>query len=373
MGIIMSAIYNAFPGLEEFEKTLEESINEFKRAYTLGKNIGCYVLERREKLISKIEEGIKSYVSELFKEVKDDFTRFYQQSIVTNKHTSVPGKHRKTISTGIRPAQHQQASRAYQPTPIKAYPSPTPNTTPNPSTTQRIIHAPHTPRRVGEKKKTSLDDLIRDFKNKLAEFNKDFDAEINIYENNRIIRAYGLNKKVNALRNPGLSINEQKKSLEDKANETYTGSSLRGLNSRYVEDSIRIAELYNKGYTTRQIIREAHQRGYRGVSNYEDVTSRVVIGIKQGVPYTRRSYNNIIATKLGARTQLIKDYLAGKSYKEIKDNLRRNTNGMSISNSTILRIMHDYEKRTGRRVVGRRTKKRGKNGRRRKHVKKKNH
>jgi len=124
--------------------------------------------------------------------------------------------------------------------------------------------------------------------------------------------------------------------------------------NKYIDDSVRIAELYNQGYNTKSIVKEAATRGYAGVKNYKDIAERVAIGINTGASYARKNYNSLVAEKLGAKEQVIQDYLSGKSYKEIKESLKKTTNGMSISDSTILRIMHDYEDKTGSKVVGKR-------------------
>ncbi|MBW2991392.1 hypothetical protein KY348_06860 [Candidatus Woesearchaeota archaeon] len=128
----------------------------------------------------------------------------------------------------------------------------------------------------------------------------------------------------------------------------------KNTGKKHMDYSVRIAELYNHGYNTREIIREANTRGYKGINNYNDVTDRVAEGLSHGLAYTRKCYNNAIATRLGAKDKIIQNYLSGKTYKEIKQNLKKNTNGMNISDSSILRIMHEYENKAGRKVVGKR-------------------
>ena len=120
---------------------------------------------------------------------------------------------------------------------------------------------------------------------------------------------------------------------------------------KYLEDCATIASYYNNGYNTKDIIKRATINGIR-VRSHDDITDMVGLSIDAGNSYTRGKYDSIIATKLGAKEQLVNDYLAGKSYKEIRDNLKNKTNGMTISDSSILRTMHNYEKQSGKKVVG---------------------
>ena len=74
----------------------------------------------------------------------------------------------------------------------------------------------------------------------------------------------------------------------------------------------------------------------------------------QNFQYMQNKYNNEVASQLGARGKVVNDYVAGKSYKDIKQNFKNNANGMNISDSTILRVMHKYETKTGQKYVGNR-------------------
>lgn len=113
----------------------------------------------------------------------------------------------------------------------------------------------------------------------------------------------------------------------------------------------KVANYYNIGWNTRDINKLVNNS-----YSYNEITSKISEYVNDGGIYERLSYNHIIAEKTYAKENIVNDYLSGKSYQEIKTNLKKNTNGMNISNSTILRIMHSYENKTGKKVVGKRNK-----------------
>ena len=290
MGILINTLYKAFPGLPELERKTEGFIREAKHAYDLGNRIADYIIEEKDYITARLEQTLNYYMNSLKTSIYKLFESLEKGFKKNNKDI--------VMSRVNRAGQEEKQGKEQE---------------------EELTRTPKHPARTTPKKQ-GLERIIRTRDNRYTRYTKYTGCSETYY--------------------PGTYLD----SLLEKIDEKY---------EKYINDSVRITELYNNGYNTRQIIREAARKGYKGINNYKDVTDRVVVGIIQGASYTR-NYNNMIATKLGARAQLIMDYLAGKSYKEIKENLKRNTNGMSISNSTILRIMHDYEKRTGRKVVGKR-------------------
>jgi len=271
MGVIVNAIYSSFPGLADLEKKTEEAINSFSHAFKMGKSIGGYVLNNTDRIINTLEKSITSYVSGLINVFKQDFLGSYAKSYTKSNV-------------------------------------------------------------AGEKKKSTLDGLVNDFKHKIKRFNPAYDVSIDVYDKGSVIKIYAANDK-----------RQEKPETKE-----------------YIDDPVKIAKLYNQGYNTRMIIKEAGKNGWSGIKGYDDIAGKVAEAISSGAAYTRGNYNNAIATKLGAREQIINDYVAGKSYKEIKESLKKNTNGMNISDSSILRIMHGYEQKQGKKVVGQRMSKAGK-------------
>ncbi|HJX05601.1 MAG TPA: hypothetical protein VJ461_02745 [Candidatus Nanoarchaeia archaeon] len=205
--------------------------------------------------------------------------------------------------------------------------------------------------KVSEKKNT-LDDLVNDFRLKIKQYNPVYDVSIDVYDNGNVLKSYAAKSYANKC------IKKEERKEEE----------VRPVNNS-MDYSIRIAELYNQGYKTRWIVKEAGKNGYAGIKSYKDIAEKVAEAITTGAAYTRGKYNNTIATRLGANEQIINDYVSGKSYKEIKENLKKSTNGMSISDSSILRIMHGYEKKSGEKLVGKRKnvreRKNGNSGKRR--------
>ncbi len=122
----------------------------------------------------------------------------------------------------------------------------------------------------------------------------------------------------------------------------------------YLGQASDVTDLYNQGYTTRYIVQEAKNQGFKNINNKDDVLMKVASGISNGMTYSRDKYDGRLAEMLGAKEQIINDYISGKSYKEIKKNLGKNTNGMKISNSSIYRTLRSYEEKTGKQVIRRR-------------------
>ena len=198
-----------------------------------------------------------------------------------------------------------------------------------------------------QNKSSALDDLVNDFKQKVKSINSSYDIKVDVYDNDKVIQSYA----------PASAQAKQQVASQQKTplhKNTYLENLLQNADQKYLDDSIKVAEMYNNGYNTSWIVNEAAKRGYEGVRNRTDITDRVALSIDSGMTYTRGKYDNTIAAKLGAKEQMINDYLAGKSYKEIKESLKSKTNGMTISDSSILRTMHKYEKESRKKVVGKR-------------------
>jgi hypothetical protein len=158
-----------------------------------------------------------------------------------------------------------------------------------------------------------------------------------VYDNDKVIQSYA---PASAQAKQQVA-SQQKKPLHKN---TYLENLLQNADQKFIDDSIKVAEMYNNGYKAKWIINEAAKKGYSGINSYSDITDRVALSLDAGMSYTRGKYDNTISTKLGAKEQMINDYLAGKSYKEIKESLKSKTNGMTISDSSILRTMHKPEK-----------------------------
>ena len=235
-----------------------------------------------------------------------------------------------------RPAQKPVSSPA---------PAPTPRAAPEPAQSPAETYQPAGKasaepviKQKPVEKQTTLDEIVNEFKGNIRKFNPGYDVNIDVYDQGSVIRSYA-------------SVQKPKVTAQAKPN---IAEQISISDQKYLEDSINITEMYNKGYNTTWIINESAKRGYEGVRNRTDITDRVALSLDFGAAYTRGKYDSTIATKLGAKEQIINDYLAGKSYKEIKDNLKGKTNGMSISDSSILRTMHKYEKQSRKKLVGKR-------------------
>jgi hypothetical protein len=386
-------IYKIFPGLKDFEEKAEQAITIYNGFFETTKSLGDYVVNNGDVIIEKFEKGIGG----LLKEIKDDFTKNVKISPTILKPFNMPyapsshkgnGKQagKATNKTAIptpagsyanKEEPQRQASQAPIAPQTPTYDGSAKEKADNeqqertydagtqqPSQKSDVVSGAAQPIDIPTKilgadkmvsgwdkkentadrkqetvvdKKTSLDEIVKEFKNKLRQFNTGYDANIDVYDKGSIIRSYS----------PFVM-------KQQPPHQTRVESLRLNADQKYLEDSIRIAEMYNQGYKTRWIVKEAAKKGYASVNNYNDITDRVALSISSGMNYTNSKYNNSIATKLGLREQLVNDYLSGKSYKEIKENLKARTNGMSISDSSILRTMHKYEKEAGKKVVGKR-------------------
>jgi hypothetical protein len=243
----------------------------------------------------------------------------------------------KASGTGPGPMPRPASSPAPAPTP-RAAPEPAQSPAETYQSAEKASAEPVTKQKPVEKQ-TTLDEIVNEFKGKLKQFNTGYDANIDVYDKGSVIRSYEpvvQKEKIVAQEKPKIA---EQISISDQ---------------KYLEDSISISDMYNKGYNTTWIINESAKRGYEGVRNRTDITDRVALSLDAGFAYTRGKYDSTIATKLGAKEQIINDYLSGKSYKEIKENLKGKTNGMTISDSSILRTLHKYEKQSRKKIVGKR-------------------
>jgi hypothetical protein len=213
-------------------------------------------------------------------------------------------------------------------------------------------------------KQLTLDSIVEDFKRKLKALSPDIDVGVDVYAPGGLLRSYAskyhqekAEEVADVVADAVSSLPRAEAEVEAKA--SGLESKVSALKDKYavnytdVKSSKDVLDLYNKGYKAKEIIRESSKNGYR-VKSYKDVISNVASAIAAGASYVREKYNNLIATALGATEQLINDYLSGKSYAEIKENLKKSTNGMNVSDSSILRVMHNYEAKSGAKVVGKR-------------------
>lgn len=348
--IIGGLIYKIFPELRELEQKAEQALSVYKEIVDTTKSIGDYVAKNGPTIINRIEKGFGGII----KEIRDDFQKNVSISPTILKPFKAygPGNGK---GYGLGAASTKASGAAPKPAPK---PAPAPAETYKPAEKTRAEPAEFDPvireptfdkafasqkEKKPVEKQTTLDEIVNDFKGKLKKFNTGYDANIDVYDQGNVIKSYASVQKPKVF--PQVVVQEKPKIAEQKST----------ADQKYLEDSISITEMYNQGYNTTWIINESAKRGYEGVRNRTDITDRVALSLDAGLAsYTRGKYDGIIATKLGAKEQIINDYLAGKSYKEIRDNLKSKTNGMTISDSSILRTMHKYEKQAKKKVVGKR-------------------
>jgi len=413
MNVLTNTLNNIYDGLTDFEQRtdrfidyLDERVSSIREKYADVKEVYGGVKRDVEEVYHAVDEVCKK-LDEVYKKTRRVFTNsinVVDSAIRKARGIFFPGK--KTIKTssqtsgvpryqqGAQPpvTQHpviQQPKKQAEPStstprakPITAYKPSTPkynSSSPKQSSVSKqapphsTSQVPVIPNVIEEQKQhITLDDLVKEFRKKITQYNKNFKVSIDVYDNGRVIKSYAANNDVgkNEYKEQEQTQTGLKQTLQNKethertvyeTKKSYLEQLLERIDKRYVDYSVRVTKLYNLGYNTREIVKELSSRGYNGIRNYNDVTDMVVVGIRAGLKYNKSRYNNSIATKLGARDQIIHNYLSGKSYNEIKEDLRKNANGMSISDSSILRIMHEYEKKTGRKVVGERNGKRKNN------------
>jgi hypothetical protein len=372
--IIEGLVYKIFPSLREWEKTAEQAMTYYKGFVETTKSIGDYLNNNGSSIIDRIEKSVGTVLNDLKEDVKKNvkvspsilkpFASYVQSSKPGNKAkpAAQPGQASAKDEQGAKYAANAaraESARAqpYSPPPAKPSREPYQPTQPAKPIIKNIGKSRaqagyetlrhEMPRQEQADKnnplagkKNSLDELVNDFKSKLKQFNPSYEMKMDVYNNDQVIKSYGMENK---LREGQTQANIKPQSEEKK----------KTVETKYSDLSVKVTELYNQGYRTNEIIKEAVKQGYSAIKNYNDVTELVVAGIKSGISYVKNKYNNAIASKLGAKEQIVGDYLSGKSYAKIKENLKNRTNGMGISDSTILKIMHTYERENGKRVVGR--------------------
>lgn len=350
MGVIVNAFYNAFPIFGELEKKIEETITYVEEKANEIKSLKEYAINNKEKIIEDIGNRFRAYATGVI----TDILRDAKKSCDASKAAPAPQKPAAQTQPKAESykAGRQENNPAYKAKPTyKAKPAAAPASQAK-TTTKAPANAStrQAPAKTKAAKATvlvpsskasssSLDGLVNDFRRKLKSFNCGYEANIDVYDNGSVIRSYA-------------SVAPKPKAVAHEKPRIMKQASAKG--NKYLEDSLRIANYYNQGYRTEWIIKEAAFEGIEGVMNRTDITDRVALIIDSGFAYRREVYDGMIAAKLGAKEQLVNDYLAGKSYKEIRENLKRNTNGMVISDSSILRTMHKYEKEAKKKVVGKR-------------------
>ncbi len=372
MGLISEALYSTFPGLRQAEAEAEKAVDCLQNSFELGKKIGGYVLDRNDEIINNVKNSIGHYFSGLTKTLINDFEDYASPG----NGSGMDGA-RQTYRQ--RPSQASHSAQASQPftekksgqvTSIVLPPSSQPASLDNHggSEEQEVYEnknyenkkhkesfreAYSKPAKSKTKDRT-LDEVIKNFKEDLKNLNKDYDASIDIYECKSKIKSYAAQDLEDD------SVDSEVIDKSCAAGSKYLDSLVSGASHEYIKNSFKITELYNQGLNTHRIrykIRKTVFGNNAVLRDYNELTDRVALAISLGSTYLRGHYNNAVAEKLGAREQIINNYLSGKSYKEIKQNLKKNTNGMTISDSSILRIMHDYEKKTRKKVVGKRRRK----------------
>lgn len=341
MNEVTNTFNNIYAGLNNFEQGtdrffdfLDEKVNFLKEKRVDIKKVYSGVRRDVEEACQTVDTVCKK-LDEVYKNTMSTF--MHGIGVVDSAVKKVKG----IVFPGKKTAKTSSGTKDYE------------QTTKSPSVEQSekqplVSSVPKVDKKQEEH--TALDDLVKGFSDNVKQINNDFDVKIDVYDKGLVIKSYALDSNVEE------EDKEQvvtERTIHNK-NKTYLDSLLEQTDKKYIDDSLKITKLYNHGYNTYKIVREANRRGYAGINNYNDITDRVAVGLNSGLEYTKEKYNNAIATKLGAGEQIINNYLSGKSYKEIKENLKKNTNGMNISDSSILRIMHNYENNTGKKVVGKR-------------------
>ncbi|MBN2458871.1 hypothetical protein JXB28_01175 [Candidatus Woesearchaeota archaeon] len=412
---IYRMIPKVMPKINEFEKKVEEAVASGKEivddinkgvSYTknIFRNIGDYIDSGRplgyvDKAANSIARGWKQILYGGFREMKDDFNRKYGFSPASSTGRSsgyaVPGQPvvqpagykpsqaprpvvkpvvqpiakptykpmtgpaaQPAVNPVVKPATQLPAQPAYKPIEEPAaMPKPNPIVMPQPK-----------PAPKPAEKQLTLDSIVDEFKRKLKQLSPDIDADIDVYAPGGLLQSYASkyeHKKAEVTEVarvvPGAVKRDGKDEalIEAKAKPSSLESKLSSLKDKYAASyddigaSKEVLDLYNQGYKAKDIIRESKKNGYQ-VRSFKDIATNMAAAISAGAAYVRSKYNGLVATALGATEQVINDYLSGKSYAQIKENLKQRAGGMKISDSTILRVMHNYENNTGTKVVGNR-------------------
>jgi hypothetical protein len=105
-----------------------------------------------------------------------------------------------------------------------------------------------------------------------------------------------------------------------------------------------VGSLYNNGRRPKEIIKYARGQGF-DIKGRDEIYGLIAENIANGGTYKRRNYNSKVAESLQLNDYIVQSKLSGKSYSEIRDDVEKVTNGMSISRSTIGRMMRDYHQK----------------------------
>ena len=363
--------YRLIPGVKEFEDGVEQVLGAYKSI----KGIGDYLDKNSPAIVEKMGRIVGETLSDIWDDMKskvrispsilEPLNKAYASSKGggngKGQYGAKPSAQKpayqsaKQASQGLADPEIQKSMISESKTEsfanksfLKPAATPAPQVSQTP--TKQAPQKPTTPPIVvpgAQNKSSALDDLVNDFKQKVKSINSSYDIKVDVYDNDKVIQSYA----------PASAQAKQQVASQQKTplhKNTYLENLLQNADKKFIDDSIKVAEMYNNGYKTKWIINEAAKKGYSGINSYSDITDRVALSLDAGMSYTRGKYDNTISTKLGAKEQMINDYLAGKSYKEIKESLKSKTNGMTISDSSILRTMHKYEKESRKKVVGKR-------------------
>jgi hypothetical protein len=420
MNTLTQAIDRVYPGVSSFENNLSSKLNKAKDLFDFGKHIAEYALKNKDSIIQQMQDLFYSPLQTYANNLQQKFADFTQGVVEEFKnaykplHAQTNGQDPKTytvVSSSLgqivvpatsstthipqmqghdtnrileapdlfsKPVYSHDGTLVYYPNiPLKqdniveklnsnAYSGSTEKINKQQSlqTIDELIrqraeylesHEIKESKPELKKSSKNIDDIVYEMKDDFEKLQTDYEITKSMVR--------GLTEKKRRLHNSKRQkqYGKHNESIK-KANTMYTGTVVQDHNSkkqaydsRYLLGSQFVYDLYNKGFNTKYIRREGKKYGH-SIQNYDDITGRVATMIGLGYDYTRNQYNKLIAEKVGADQQIIQEYIQGKTYRQIRESFGYMMKGMQISNTSILRVLHSYEKKTGSKLVGKRRK-----------------
>jgi hypothetical protein len=336
MGLIDRIVSTVFPGIASYEKKIEKVVDDFSRKTDRLIN---GLSEDTSRILSDYKSlygciaGIPTFVNANRELIIDDafsYSRRLVKDYFNGGRSSRPG------TRSAAPPNQDAASQSAYENPAKcksnkAYESADSclkTARPKKSQVKLLPAKPVTAPAVQSDKYKGIEQVLAGVGDQLSKYNSKFTLKVEYFEEDGKGRAYTLSSLdsivANALSGDAVQHPKEAKNIIDESNS-------------YLKRANYVANLYNSGYTTSEIRREAGKKG-SSVKSYTDVVDLVCHSIANGGRYERAVYNHEISSRLGAEKEILKVYSQGGSYAEMRKKLAEIAPGMGISNSTIKRL-----------------------------------
>jgi len=341
---ILSGLYDRFKSI----KDNAQNVDVWKEAESIVDSVFSSTFQAVDREIGKKYYDVKKHIGPVKTSIKDIYRAIKSGSSYVAKNIPMMAKDIRDAAKSSAKFAAGKGLNDLENKVLGAYAKPTSrDSSSSPKKSSPTARAAYMPVAVAapKPKNEDLTAKVKEFydsmKQQYGEFEMSYD-----FKDYGVKGKYGKAAQQDDVKKVDVSNAEFKRplDLENKVEDSIDQGATEAADPEYEKFcncATYVGGLYNNRYSSRQIRRAAAKEGYQ-VNSYDEVLGLVAANIANGGSYERYNYNRKIAGHLGLNEFVVNAKLSGMTYSQIKESVKKATNGMNISRSTVRRLMKKH-------------------------------